>query len=180
MTTPSSIINGHFTSIAYNKEIAAGFAAMFEQQNFQFHVTANFNRTTTLTNGRSKLKLWSSRVDRELFGSRYYKKSASDRLFFVAVPEYGNSSTNLHYHMLVRLPENRHIEFSNVGQPIWNELNPTGSLFIQTIGDSEADRKKVIEYDLKEAWQQNCHANIILSSEFSGQNESLIKVDQQE
>lgn len=176
MTTSSSISTIHYTSIAHNKKISSGFAAMFEQQNFEFHVTANFNRTTTLVHGRDKLRLWSSRVDRELFGSRYYKKGVEDRLFFVAVPEYGNSSTNLHYHLLARLPINRHDDFARVAESIWKELNPFGSLFIQVIGDTEADRKRVIEYDLKEAWQQNCHSNIILSSEFSGRAESEITV----
>jgi hypothetical protein len=172
MNTSSSHQTGYYTSIAHNKSIASGYAVMFEKQNFQFHITANFNRTTTLVHGRDKLRLWSSRVDRELFGSRYYKKSVDERLFFVAVPEYGNSSTNLHYHMLARLPINRNDDFSRVAELIWKELNPVGSLFVQVIGDTEADRKRVIEYDLKEAWQQNCHSNIILSSEFSGQAES--------
>lgn len=158
----------NFSSIAHNKNIASGFAEMCEQQNFQFHVTANFNRTTTLNNGRNKLRLWSSRVDRKLFGSRYYKHGSEGRMFFVAVPEYGNLSLNLHYHMLVKLPEIRHDEFSKVAEKIWKSFNPTGSIFIQSIGNTAEDKRKVIGYDLKEAWQQNCHSNIILSSEFSG------------
>lgn len=176
MITSSPHSSGRFMTIAHNKDIASAFAEMFHRQNFQFHVTANFNRTTTLVHGRDKLKLWSARVDRELFGSRYYKKAIDERMFFAAVPEHGNSSTNLHYHMLIRLPFNRHVEFARVAESIWKKLNPTGSLFIQVIGDTAADRKRVIEYDLKEAWQQSCHSNIILSSEFSGQEQSARKV----
>jgi len=153
-------------SFAYNKEIALAFADMFEQQDFQFHVTANFNRKTTLNNGRDKLKVWSSRLDRKLFGSRYYKKGIDDRIFFVAVPEYGDTSLNLHYHMLIRIPENRHAIFNQLAESIWKEFNPTGSLYIQSIGDTSNDRRKVIGYDLKDAWKNDCHENIIFSSEF--------------
>jgi hypothetical protein len=159
----------HHDTIAHNKKIGAAYADLFEAQDFQYHVTANFNRITSLNNGRDKLRLWASRLDRKLFGSRYYKKGIDDRIFFVAIPEHGHASMNLHYHMLLRVPSNRHGEFQQVAESIWQEFNPTGSLFIQPIGDTSNDMRKVIGYDLKDAWKADCHANIILSSEFSNQ-----------
>jgi hypothetical protein len=157
----------HPNTFAHNKQIGLAYADLFEEQKFQFHVTANFNRTTTLANGRDKLRLWASRLDRQLFGSRYYKKGGDGRMFFAAVPEYGIASMNLHYHMLVRIPLNRHSEFAQTAESIWQEFNPTGSLFIQLIGDTQEDERKVIGYDLKDTWKTDCHANIIFSSEFS-------------
>lgn len=157
----------HPNTIAHNKQIGLAYADLFEAQDFQYHVTANFNRTTTLVHGRDKLRLWASRLDRKLFGSRYYKKGSDGRMFFAAVPEYGHGSMNLHFHMLVRVPSHRHDDFELVAESIWKEFNPTGSLFVQSIGSTLDDRRKVIGYDLKDSWKTDCHTNIVLSSEFS-------------
>lgn len=167
MANHSSPTALHPNTIAYNKQIGLAYADLFEAQDFQYHVTANFNRTTTLVHGRDKLRLWASRLDRQLFGSRYYKKGNDGRIFFAAVPEYGHCSMNLHYHMLVRVPSNRHDYFEREAESIWQHFNPTGSLFIQLIDDTREDLRKVIDYDLKGSWKTDCHSNIILSSEFS-------------
>jgi hypothetical protein len=169
MTNYSIPTGLHPNTVAYNKQIGSAYADLFEAQAFQFHVTANFNRTTTLVHGRDKLRLWASRLERKLFGSRYYKRGNDGRIFFAAVPEYGHGSMNLHFHMLVRVPSNRHDDFERVAESIWKEFNPTGSLFIQLIGDTGEDQRKVISYDLKDSWKTDCHANIIFSSEFGGE-----------
>lgn len=167
-TNPTKNEQSRFhNTIAHSKAIGSAYTDMFAEINFAFHVTANFNRVTTLNHGRDKLKLWSSRLERKLFGSRYYKKAMDDRMFFVAVPEYGNNSMNLHYHMLVMLPGNRWDDFQLLGESIWKEFNPTGSLFIQTIRDTFEDRRRVIGYDLKDSWKRDSHTNIVLSTEFS-------------
>jgi hypothetical protein len=132
------------------------------------HVTGNFNRTTTYEHGRSKLKLWSSRIERKMLGSRYYKKAPEDRMFFVAIPETSGASQNLHYHMLVRLPLDKHALFEEHAPGIWKDFNPTGSLYVQQINDTEEDRRKVIGYDLKDGWTKNCLENIVISTEFIG------------
>lgn len=154
-------------SFASRNARASAYAAWIETQNPEWHVTANFNRVTTYDAGRRKLREWSQRVDRKLFGSRFHKKTREERLFFVAVPESSGASQNLHYHMLACLPSEKHEFFESVAVPIWKELNPTGSLFVQRIEDTTEDRRKVIAYDLKDAWQKNTLPNIIVSTEFS-------------
>lgn len=58
----------------------SGFSNFLLAQEFQFHVTANFNRTTSYRTGRDKLKGWSSFVERQLFGRNYYKKALPERM----------------------------------------------------------------------------------------------------
>lgn len=163
---PTIDLNEFPESFAGRNRQAKEFAAWFETLKFQMHVTGNFNRTTTYENGRDKLKLWSSRIERKIFGSRYHKKSPEERMFFVAIPETSGASRNLHYHMLLRMPVAKHALFEEHAPLMWEEFNPAGSLYVQRIKDTEEDRKRVIGYDLKDGWTKNCLENIVISTEF--------------
>jgi hypothetical protein len=154
-------------SFASRNARASKYAEWFETLNLEWHVTANFNRVTTYEAGRRKLREWSARVDRKLFGRLYHKKTHEERMFFVAVPESSGASQNLHYHILARIPPEKHELFECFSVPIWKDLNPNGSLHVQRIGDTNEDRRKVIGYDLKDAWQKDTLPSIIFSSEFS-------------
>jgi len=156
----------HPLTFASRKTLIIEFATWLETHDFQMHVTANFNRETTHINGRNKLKTWSSRLERKLFGSRYFKKSPEDRMFFVAIPETGGFSGNLHYHMLVRLPRAKHELFELNADAVWKNLNPTGSLFVQKITETRENMVRVINYDLKETWTKNSFPDIVISTEF--------------
>lgn len=135
-------------------------------QDFQFHVTANFNRHTSFRTGRDKLKVWSSFVERDLFGRIYYKKPVNERMFFAAIPESGLISENLHYHMLLKLPEHKHDRFHKIAEGIWKNKVSAGSLYIQQINPTDKDRERVTAYDLKEANSPDKFNNIIFSNEF--------------
>jgi hypothetical protein len=163
-------LNEHPTSIAAHLRLKDQYASWFETLDFQTFVTANFNRTTTHDNGRAKLRIWSSRLERKLFGGRYYKKTPEQRMFFAAVPESSGDSQNLHYHMLVRLPMEKHDLFERHAAPIWKEFNPTGSLDAQHINETAQDKSRVIGYVLKDAWTKTSLANIVLSNEFSNKS----------
>ena len=85
-------------------------------QQFIWHITANFNRPTTYAAGRDKIKTWASFVDRKLHGRLYYRKPIEQRLFFVAVPEFGACGDNLHYHLLAKVPDESMIRFKPVAE----------------------------------------------------------------
>ncbi|MEN3372009.1 hypothetical protein [Dechloromonas sp. ZS-1] len=133
----------------------------------QWHITANFNRETSLRTGSAKLKTWASFIDRKLFGRNYYKKPNDQRLFFFAFPEIGSESEFLHYHLLAKLPETRHQKFTELAEQIWLDEVKTGSLYVQRIGNDESDLQRVISYDLKDIWKRGNYDNFIISSEFA-------------
>lgn len=160
-------LNEHPNSIAAHLRLKDQYASWFETLDFHMFVTANFNRTTTNDNGRNKLRIWSSRLERKLFGGRYHSKALDQRMFFISVPETSGESQNLHYHMLVRLPMAKHDLFERHAAPIWKEFNPTGSLDVQHISDTDQDKSRVIGYVLKDAWTKVGLTEIVLSSEFS-------------
>lgn len=140
---------------------------MLLKQGFQWHLTANFNRATTIANGRDKLKAWSAFVDRKLFGRDFYKKPKEKRLYFVAVPEIGVASTYLHYHLLAKLPVVGSERFPLLAEDTWRQFVTTGTFHVQRIGNALADQERVVNYDLKDAWRRGNYENIIFSDEFS-------------
>ncbi len=148
---------------------------MLIEQNFQWHITANFNRVTTPSNGRDKLKAWSSFIDRKLLGRNYYKKPDDQRLFFVAIPEVGAGSIHLHYHLLAKLPESRHEQFPLIAESTWKHFVPEGSLYVQRIANTAEDLKRVVAYDTKDIWKQNNFDNLFFSTEFSSQQKEATK-----
>lgn len=143
----------------------------FISQKFQWHLTANFNRTTTHNNGRNKLKEWAKYVDRKFHGRRFYTKPPEERMFFAAVPEVGGTSGNLHYHLLVRLPLRFTGDFAEFAELTWKKLNTTGSLFVQRITETQDDLIRVVKYDLKDIWKGGGYEQMIFSTEFNQSTE---------
>jgi hypothetical protein len=169
--------NALITETKFYKQsvLSPALQEMLIAHNFQWHITANFNRVTTTTNGRDKLKAWSSFVERKLFGRNYFKKPQSERLFFVAIPEIGTGSTHLHYHLLAKLPESRHDTFSQIAESTWKQFVSTGSLFVQRIGNTAADLERVVAYDIKDIWKSNNFDNVIFSNEFASDQQGAQK-----
>ena len=142
-------------------------------QNFQMHITANFNRATTINNGRSKLSEWAKFVDRKFHGRCFYKKPIEKRMFFAAIPEVGGFSGNLHYHMLVKLP-GVYENFSEYASDVWRKLNRTGDMCIQKIDLTKGDPIRLVRYDMKEVRKSSGYENIVFSNELNyGQDPSI-------
>jgi len=152
----------------YKKSVLSpALQTMLLENDPQWHITANFNRDTTIRTGYNKLKTWASFIDRKLFGRNYFKKPTDQRLFFFAFPEIGSESEFLHYHLLAKLPEAHHQTFAELAEPVWLESVPAGSLYVQRIGNGESDLQRVISYDLKDIWKSGHYDNFIISSEFA-------------
>lgn len=143
------------------------FAHFLIDLGFQWHVTANFNQDTTYAVGRDKLKVWSAFMDRKLHGRRYYLRQPDSRIFFVAIPEWGFSGMNLHYHLLVRVPPASMSGFQEGAKATWSSVVRSGSMYVQQIGNADEDQKRVVAYDLKDAWKKNNYEHILFSTEFS-------------
>ena len=150
------------------------FAHFLIDQGFQWHVSASFNQDTTYAVGRDKLKVWSAFVDRELHGRRYYLRPDESRVFFVAIPEWGASGTNLHYHLLVRVPPVSMSRFQEVAKSTWSSVVRSGSMYVQQIGNGDEDLKRVVAYDLKDAWRKNNYEHIVFSTEFSSPGRRIV------
>lgn len=133
-------------------------------QNFRFHLTFNYNRAVSYPAARDKLKFWTSRVLRCLFGRNYYRLDQTTTVFYYAFPEYGAGGDNLHFHALTRVAENKINAFVPVAQRQWEYVIPSGDLHVQTIGEGAHHQAAVISYDTKALSRS---ADYIISTEFA-------------
>ena len=118
-------------------------------QQFCFHLTFTFCRDIRLAAATDKLQYWSCRTMRRMWGREFYRRDPTSTLFYVAFPEYGSDSNNFHFHALARVEESRRDAFLEVGPKQWSRVVPSGTLFVQHIGDTEDDLAAVIGYDTK-------------------------------
>ena len=103
----------NWNSSSKNKEMRCAVREMIMEQGADHFVTAVFNRETTFAGARESLKKWHALVDGCLLGSRWQKKPAHERTFFMAFAEHPDS--NLHYHLMLRLADPiRHVEFAAI------------------------------------------------------------------
>jgi len=144
-----------------------------KQCGFELSVTLNFNRETTLTAARNKLKALAQRIDNFYLGHKW-QDNESLRTFFVAFAE--NRSTNLHYHLLLRLPYvpwsrlrqrkfrgcRRTAFHSEIITGLWKELMPSGSCDVRRIYDLDG----IARYDTKQLLHPGYEESFIISTEF--------------
>lgn len=134
------------------------------QQDFQYHLTFTFNRPITFQGARDKLRFWTARTMRHLWGRQFYKRDPQSTLFYFAFPEFGADGDNLHFHALARIDPTRHRDFRRVAQAEWHRVIRSGTLFVQPIGCAADDMNAVVAYDLKDLSQTR---DFIISTEFS-------------
>lgn len=135
------------------------------KQNFQFHVTANLNQLmSSYSYGKGKLKIWHAAIDKRLHGHKFYDLPDEDRVFFIAVPEWGTSGLNLHWHLLVRVPTESKAKFLEHAPTLWKKFVPPGDMLVQEI--PAADQEKVAGYVLKDISKLSNWEHVILSPEF--------------
>lgn len=135
---------------------------------FTYFPTFNFNRTTTLEEGRRKIREWHARFDRKLLGSKWSKTPEAERTFFIGFPEHLES--NLHYHMLlVPAVPMQPFKFKILANSIWTSPNlvPSGDVHVEPI-ISEEDQENVARYITKDAVKESHWDKFIISNEFIG------------
>lgn len=134
------------------------------KQDFAYHLTFTFQRDISLAGARDKLRFWTARTMRHLWGRQFYKRDPQTTLFYFAFPEYGADGDNLHFHALARIDPTRHRSIRTTAQREWREVVPSGTLFFQKIGPTTEDMNAVVAYATK-----NLSANhdFIISTEFS-------------
>lgn len=136
-----------------------------EGLNFTHSVTLTFNQMGNyrpdhiLEYARDKLKFFHSQIDRKLLGSRWQRKPFDERTFFIAFPE--KIATNMHYHLLVRVPEPHKDRFEILGKTIWPKIVRSGTYDCKAIYNCNG----IISYVIKEQFKHVNFDHILFSTE---------------
>lgn len=125
--------------------------------------TAVFNDYASTDRARAALRYFHKGIDRKIFGKHFYQTAPNKRTFFIAFPE--NINSNLHYHLLIRPPQNKVERLIDVAPRVWEKICKQGDLKADLIS-TEEDLRKVSFYSTKDCFIEKNFANFIISSEF--------------
>lgn len=157
---------GSITQPQNSSQLKKLMRSFLDDFDFNYFVTANFNRSTQYEAGRRILGRFQAKLDRKLFGKYYWKKQPENRTFFFAFPEVGGISGERHYHLIFRVPERRELEFEECAPEIWKKLVISGDLDLRNLPEA-GDKEKVKSYICKDLWQSRNYENYLISTEFS-------------
>jgi hypothetical protein len=143
---------------------AAWEALLDAHRNWQFFLTLNFNYPTNGGAARHKWASWLARVDKEMLGHHWQGTPSEQRTFAIAVVE--NPYTNLHLHVLLRLPAAGTnfvaSEVSVIFAKRWQQLAKGGSCDVQAIRNSSG----AVRYMTKQLHRPNHSELVMISTEF--------------
>lgn len=135
-------------TIHNNIKMCQALRDWLERRDFNFFITANFNRRTSFTAGRKALGKWQDYMNGAILGNGWRQNPVDKHLFYVAIPEHPKS--NLHYHMLLKAPVNPQ-KFLRLANDKWQRIISNGDLHIAAL-DSADDIRRVAKYSTKDLW----------------------------
>lgn len=139
-----------------------GFRELLDGFEWQYFVTANFNRDTNWWGAKKALKDWHAGIDRRLLGGRWAKKEGK-RTFFIA--GFEGAETNQHWHMKLTLRCDKNEKFENIAPEVWESIVPGGSLDIHRV-QSMDDEKRTSNYSTKDLLKPGLVEALVISTEF--------------
>ncbi len=151
-------------NIATNKQVQAGMQQFMAQHDWDFFVTANLHKPWCWESARRLLKDWHATVDRRLLGGRWQRK-LDQRTFFIACCE--NSVVNTHWHLLVKVADEKQDRFNEIASVLWEEGIASGTMDVQLIPSKE-DADRAAGYALKDLWRKQGIEQFVISTEFTG------------
>lgn len=147
-------------SYTHNKLLQKSLSEWISSSQYSLFVTLIFNSDTIGLSGfKNMLREFHGRVDKELLGSKFHKKTGSERTNFICTVEHLNS--NLHGHLLLSPAKNLVSDFKTVSKYVWWKLCRKGEINIKEV----YDLKTVSDYMTKECYKEENYNNFILSSE---------------
>ena len=111
-------------------------------------LTLNTFRDATLNTALRYLRRWRVEVFRGLHGQRFYQLPEDQLTYFFGCPELTQAG-HPHFHLACRVAESLHDKFIRLATARWEAIVPSGDVFIEPIGPTEADQQFVLLYALK-------------------------------
>jgi hypothetical protein len=144
----------------------ASMREWLEQQPFDFFVTLTTNREMSTETAEKHLRILDAAWNRKLFGKKFFRLPEDRRLFYVALPEH---KSNLHYHLLVRVPVAVRNSFRAIIPALWKRQVPSGTVDVREIDNL----RTAAGYAVKSLWNDFSRDHYVLSSQFHKSHESI-------
>jgi len=151
----------------YNgKRLRDGMKKLLDDHHWHYFVTANLNSDATWERARSLLRSWHARIDRQLIGPKWARKTDL-RTKFIAFFE--GEKTNPHWHLMLRLNKREYSRFERQAPPIWRELTKSGTMDVKLLL-CKRSQLSTGSYSPKRIWHKQSYEQFVISSEFVTDN----------
>lgn len=153
-----------------NQKLSKAMTDWLNELTFTHAMTLAFNQKRfqnphhNIQFARDKLKYFHCKLDRCLLGSSWHKKPQEQRTFFIAFPE--KISTNIHYHLLIRVNDQHESKFNKCAEGIWKSIVNSGTYDCKSLKNS-SNAKGWASYATKDQYRNMNFNSFIVSREFS-------------
>lgn len=136
---------------------------------FNYFITANFNKQMSLNAAQSNLIEWHRKLDKYLLGRNFYKPTKNElRTICVACAEHVDS--NIHWHFLVQRGDDcgsarlalNHSMFGIRAALLWGETIAGGKMDVQNIDSRGGGKRRLANYMTKEFGHKEYAENILI------------------
>jgi hypothetical protein len=150
-------------SYTERKELQAALRSFLVNLDLPLFVTLAFNKSLSIAKAQKLLNELHYEIQKSLWGKKFYRIPAEQRIFFISFPEH--IQTNIHYHIMLRVPREYQERFESSAQKALSRVLASADLRIHE-PSSTTDAIKAKFYSTKEILNELNYEHFVISTQF--------------
>ena len=145
------------------KELQAALRSFLVNLDLPLFVTLAFNKSLSVAKAQKLLNEFHYEIQKSLWGKKFYRIPAEQRIFFIAFPEH--IDTNIHYHLMLKVPPRYRVLFQIHAQNALSRVLESADLKIEE-PQSPEDVIKTKFYSTKDLFNERNYEHFVISTQF--------------
>ncbi|MFN4895006.1 MAG: hypothetical protein ACK5HO_04415 [Pseudomonadota bacterium] len=150
-------------SYTERKELQAALRSFLVNLDLPLFVTLAFNKSLSIAKAQKLLNEFHYQIQKSLWGKKFYRIPAEQRIFFIAFPEHIDS--NIHYHLMLKVPPRYRVLFQIHAQNALSRVLESADLKIEE-PQSPEDVIKTKFYSTKDLFNELNYEHFVISTQF--------------
>lgn len=150
-------------SYTERKELQVALRSFLVNLDLPLFVTVTFNKSLSIAKAQKLLNEFHYEIQKSLWGKKFYRIPAEQRIFFIAFPEH--IDTNIHYHLMLKVPPRYRVLFQIHAQNALSRVLESADLKIEEPPSPE-DVIKTKFYSTKDLFNERNYEHFVISTQF--------------
>jgi len=150
-------------SYTERKELQAALRSFLVNLDLPLFVTVTFNKSLSIAKAQKLLNEFHYEIQKSLWGKKFYRIPAEQRIFFIAFPEHIDS--NIHYHLMLKVPPRYRVLFQIHAQKALSRVLESADVKFKE-PQSPADVIKTKFYSTKDLFNELNYEHFVISTQF--------------
>lgn len=150
-------------SYTERKELQVALRSFLVSLDLPLFVTLAFNKSLSIAKAQKLLNEFHYEIQKFLWGKKFYRIPAEQRIFFIAFPEHIDS--NIHYHLMLKVPSRYRVLFQIHAQNALSRVLESADLKIEE-PQSPEDVIKTKFYSTKDLFNEHNYEHFVISTQF--------------